>query len=300
MTDTIDYIFLSHRHHCLPDHRPVTVLDQAGELAGPQHPKSLLHLREDKLDGVVFGAVGHVEDEAEAQPRRLHLRLLAPVGRQIVEEQGDLLFPILLPQLLQILLELLHVHGLVEDLEVLLALLRRDRRQHGQRGLVQMHQIGCHVLRLQVVFGLGHGGPGETYFVDVDDPISVVPGPRQEPLHRDVLLLFLGGIRMMRLLEPLQGLPLDLVHGIYSSQQRPIDVRRRKLLVEVQASIEQAHACLLPQGPAINEPVDLMLLQEPEAPSLSWMQLLLADELLQEGQLLLLNLERFYLGISQT
>jgi hypothetical protein len=79
------------------------------------------------------------------------------------------------------------------------------------------------------------------------------------------------------------------VHGIYSSQQRPIDVRRRELLVKVLASVEQAHACLLPQGSAVDEPVDLMLFQKPEAPSLSWLLQLSADKLLQEWLLLLLD-----------
>ena len=136
MINAIHDVFLPHRQHRLPDHRPVTVLDQAGELPRPQHPEPLLHLREYKLDRVVFGAVGHVEYESKAQLRCLHHRLLASVCREIVKEQGDLLLAILLSQLLQILLELLHVHGVIENLEVLLALLHRDRRQHRQRGLI--------------------------------------------------------------------------------------------------------------------------------------------------------------------
>ena len=130
MINEIHDVFLPHRQHRLPDHRPVTVLDQAIELACPQHPESLLHLREYKLDRDVFWTVGHVEYEAEAQLRCLHLRLLASVCRKIVKEQGDLLLVILLSQLLQILLELLHVHGVIENLEVLLALLHRYHRQH--------------------------------------------------------------------------------------------------------------------------------------------------------------------------
>ena len=94
---------------------------------------------------------------------------------------------------------------------------------------------------------------------------------------------------MAGLLVPFQGLLLDLVLAVYSSQQGPIHVGGRVLGEEVLAPIVQAHAGLLPQRSTVNDPVDLMLLQESDAPVLSCFLLLSIDKLLQEGFLLLLD-----------
>ena len=94
---------------------------------------------------------------------------------------------------------------------------------------------------------------------------------------------------MAGLLVPFQGLLLDLVLAVYSSQQGPIHVGGRVLGEEVLAPIVQAHAGLLPQSSTVNDPVDLMLLQESDAPALSCFLQLSIGELLQEGLLLLLD-----------
>ena len=97
------------------------------------------------------------------------------------------------------------------------------------------------------------------------------------------MLSLLGRIRMTRPLEPLEGLLLYLVQLVHMPQQRWIHVSSRKLGHKMIAPIIQAHACLLPQGPLVHEPGDLVLLEETETPSLTLMLLLLIRELLQEG-----------------
>ena len=119
MVHTIHYIFLPHAFNGLSDHGLVTILDDACELACPQCPELLLHLAEYKLDWVVFWTVWHVEDAAESESRCLCQRLLAPVGREVVHEQGYLLVAVSRPQLLEVLLELLDVNGVLVHLVIL-------------------------------------------------------------------------------------------------------------------------------------------------------------------------------------
>ena len=104
----------------------MAVLDDAGELASSQCAELLLDLREDELDRVVLRAVWDVEDAPEAQPRHLCLRLVAPVSREIVHEQCNLLHTILVSELLQVFFELLDIHRVLEDPVVFLAVLLRN------------------------------------------------------------------------------------------------------------------------------------------------------------------------------
>ena len=109
MVYTFNNIFLIHTLYCLFNHGLVAVLDDAGQLPGPQGTELLLYLREHELDGIVLRRIWHVEDAAEAQPLHLRPRLLALVGGEVVHEEGDLLLSVLRPELLQVRLELLDV-----------------------------------------------------------------------------------------------------------------------------------------------------------------------------------------------
>ena len=118
MVHTIHFIFLPHAFNGLSDHGLVTIMDDAYELACLQCPELLLHLAEYQLDWVVFWTVWHVEDAAESESRCLCQRLLAPVGREVVHEQADLVVAILGSHILTIFLELFDVHGLLKELVV--------------------------------------------------------------------------------------------------------------------------------------------------------------------------------------
>ena len=87
----------------------MAVLDDAGQLPGPQGTELLLYLREYEFDGIVLRRIGYVEDAAEAQPLHLRPRLLALVGGEVVHKESNLIIAVLRPELLQVRLELLDV-----------------------------------------------------------------------------------------------------------------------------------------------------------------------------------------------
>ena len=66
--------------------------------------------------------------------------------REIVHEEGDLLVRVGRPQTCYVFLELLHIHRLLEDLEVLHTLLLRDATEKGEGGLVEHLLVYGHVL----------------------------------------------------------------------------------------------------------------------------------------------------------
>ena len=123
MVHTINDVLLSHILHRLPHHGFVAVLYDASHLASPQYSELLLYLREYKLDRVVFWGVWHVEDQPEAQSSGIRLGLVALVGREIVQEERDLVVAVPISEFLEVTLELLDVDGLLEDLEVFKTLL---------------------------------------------------------------------------------------------------------------------------------------------------------------------------------
>ena len=125
---------------------------------------------------------------------------------------------------MQVPLELLDVHRLLEDLEVLQPLLLGDGRQHRQRRLHQMNQVGSHVLTLVAVLRLRHRGPGEAGLVKIYYPEPVVLGPGQLPLHGRQLLLHLLRVLVLGLLEPPECPLLDLVLVVNLPQQRRVHV----------------------------------------------------------------------------
>ena len=65
VVDTVDDVLLLHTQHRLPDHGLMAVLNDVCQLSSPQHPESLLHLGEYKLDRVVFWVLGDIEYKAE-------------------------------------------------------------------------------------------------------------------------------------------------------------------------------------------------------------------------------------------
>lgn len=73
MIYAVDDVFFPDREHRLSHHGAVTILNNAGELAGPQDPESLFHFAEYELDRVVLRRVWNIEDESEAQLCCLYL-----------------------------------------------------------------------------------------------------------------------------------------------------------------------------------------------------------------------------------
>ena len=67
--------------------------------------------------------------------------------------------------------------------------------------------------------------------------------------------------------------------AINLSQQGRVHMGRRELLQELLGPIVEAHARLLPQGPGIHQPADLVLAEESEAPPLASLLLHLLGEL---------------------
>ena len=109
MVYTFNNIFLIHTLYCLFNHGLVAVLDDAGQLPGPQGTELLLYLREHELYGIVLRRIGYVEDAAEAQPLHLRPRLLALVGGEVVHKDADLVFAICFAQPRHVLDELRYV-----------------------------------------------------------------------------------------------------------------------------------------------------------------------------------------------
>ena len=163
-----------------------------------------------------------------------------------------------------------------------LTLLLRDSREHRQCRLIEVGQIRGHVLFQLCILLLRDCSSGKANLVKVDNPIAIISSLCELPLHGGVLLSLLDWIRMTCPFEPLQGLLLNLVELIHSTQQRRIHVCCWKLTLEMMASIIEAHAGLLPQSPFVHNPTDLVLLEETEAPSLSLMLVLPILQLLQE------------------
>ena len=73
----------------------MTVLNDTSQFACPQGAELLLDLGEDEFDGIVLRAVGYVKDTPKAQSSHFQLRLLAPVGGEVIHEESNLLFSIL-------------------------------------------------------------------------------------------------------------------------------------------------------------------------------------------------------------
>ena len=109
MVNTFNNIFFIYTIYCLFNHCFVAVLDDTGQLPGPQGTEFLLDLREHELDGIVLGRIRHVKDAAEAQPLHFCSRLLALMSREIIHKECNLLITILSSELLQVCLELLDV-----------------------------------------------------------------------------------------------------------------------------------------------------------------------------------------------
>ena len=123
MVHTVYNVSFPYRLHGLSNHGLVAVLYDSGQLPGPQRFELLLHLSEGKFYGIILWGIYDIVRPLEAQSSHLVLRPLAGVGREVVHEEADLVLPVELPELLQVLLELDDVHRPLVDLEVLLTLL---------------------------------------------------------------------------------------------------------------------------------------------------------------------------------
>ena len=70
MVDAVDDVLLSHTQYGLPDQCLVAILDQPGQLASPQCPERLLHLRKHEFNGIIVWAVWHVVYDVDALLRQ--------------------------------------------------------------------------------------------------------------------------------------------------------------------------------------------------------------------------------------
>ena len=94
-------------------------------------------------------------------------------------------------------------------------------------------------------------------------------------------------------LEPLDLLLLDLVEAVHFGEQGVVHSGVRELLLEVLDPLLQRHAGLQLQDLLVDDPVDVMRLEEPEPESLPASESLMRDEallrrleLLEEGHVL--------------
>ena len=202
----------------------MAVLDQAGQFPGSQHPKLLFYFRENILNRIVLRRVRYIEYESEAQLRSFHFRFFAPMCRQVIQKESDLVLSISISKLLQILLELCDIYRVVVDLKMLLPFLLGNCREDCKSGLTQVSKISWHVGVQGTVFGLGYCTASKTNLVNIHDPVPIVACFRQKPLHRTVLLGFFHRIRVARPLKPFKCLLFDFMDAVYLAKQRRIHV----------------------------------------------------------------------------
>ena len=161
------------------------------------------------------------------------------MGAQLIHEQADLVIWISCPHFVQPFLELAHVHALVKDLPVLLALLLGDGAEQGQCRFVQPGLVHGHVLLGEAPLRVHHGLPGEARLVDVDDTAALIPGPGQLSFHRNICLSLFCFIMVLGYLKPFVFPFLYVVDLVDLPQQSSIHLGRRKLSLEMSTSIRQ-------------------------------------------------------------
>ena len=255
-------VLLFHALHSLGDHRLVAVLDEAHQLPRSQGLEVLLHLAEHVFDRIVLRAVGQIIDPLEAQVLHRLFGLLRFMAAQVVHEKADLVRAVDRPESSDILNELLHVHGEVKDLIILLSFLFRDAAQQCQSRFVQLLEIDGHILLGATPLSFLESLSGEHGLVNVDDPISTIFCLSEQPLHRGQRLLRFLLVGLLRGLVPPELLLLDLVEGVDVPEQSRIHLGLRKLSPEVPAPVHDREKRLSPESVRGGEPLNLVLLQK--------------------------------------
>ena len=146
------------------------------------------------------------------------------MGGEIVHEDTHFLLTSGRSQLGKVLLELLHIHRVLEHLEMLEAPLLGDTTEQRQCRLLQLGQVNGHVLLLQGPLCIRYRLPGHHRFIDINEPVTLVLGLGHHPSHTRQLLPLPLRVRLLRLLIPSDLLLLDLVEPVDLSQQRWIHV----------------------------------------------------------------------------
>ena len=159
------------------------------------------------------------------------------MAAQVVHEKADLVRAVDRPESSDILNKLLHVHGEVKDLIILLSFLFRDAAQQCQSRFVQLLEIDGHILLGATPLSFLESLSGEHGLVNVDDPISTVFCLSEQPLHRGQRLLRFLRVWLLRGLVPPELLLFDFVEFVYMSEQSGIHLGLWKLSLKVLATI---------------------------------------------------------------
>ena len=166
---------------------------------------------------------------------------------------------------------------------MLLALLLRNGVEQGEAWLLQPGSVNSCILLGQIPFHVYHSATGKACLIAVDRTERGLLRLRQQLFHRCQLLSCFGGINVLRLLEQSVLLALDLVLLVNPAEQRRVHRYLRKLFSEVLATICQ-RSCRLPlERGAACQPLDLLLIQEPDAVLLSRFLILSLLEAFQKG-----------------
>lgn len=110
MFDTPHNVLFPHIFECFVDHHFLAIVDDSGQFLPLQASVSLFDLAKDELDGVVIRLIGHVVNVPEAQGLHGIFALLRSMGGEVIHEDADLVIPIILSELRQVLLELGDIH----------------------------------------------------------------------------------------------------------------------------------------------------------------------------------------------
>ena len=240
----------------------MAILYEPHQLPRSQRLEVPLHLAEHELDWVEAGLVRQVVDPLEAQVLHRLFGLLRFMAAQVVHEKADLVRAVDRPESSDILNELLHVHGEVKDLIILLSFLFRDAAQQCQSRFVQLLEIDGHILLGATPLSFLESLSGEHGLVNVDDPISTIFCLSEQPLHRGQRLLRFLLVGLLRGLVPPELLLLDLVEGVDVPEQSRIHLGLRKLSPEVPAPVHDREGGLSPESVRGGEPLNLVLLQK--------------------------------------
>ena len=224
MLYTVNYLLFPHSLHGLRDQRLVAILREARQLSRTQLLELTLQLGKGELDRVPFGTVAHIVHPPEAELSHLCLALVRDVAAELIHEEADLVVAAVLAQPLEPLLELLDVHRLLEDPEVLLAFLFRDGRQQSQGRLIQLSIVDQDILLRQSPLQVRHRLPRKHRFVQVHDPESIVLGHRELAFHASEIMPPRLFCSVLIDFVPAVSLLLDPVPPVYFSIQGGIHV----------------------------------------------------------------------------
>ena len=134
-----------------------------------------------------------------------------------------------------------------------------------------MLDVDRHVLLGPGPLGVGARLPREAGLVEVDHAVAVVLGLGELPLHvAEPRLQLLWVLLLCRFAPPVLFF-LDSVERVDLLQQRRIELGVRELFEKVLASVDKRERGLAFEGRRAGDPLDLVLLEEAQAPALTWL-----------------------------